>query len=454
MIHPRFLRIIQIIIDILLIQVGYVLAFLIRYLGEFPEANFPAYLRLIPWISLLSIILFFVYRLYDTVYKRWIEIFSSIIWVTAFIFAGNTALSFMLRQFAFPRTVLVLAAVLHLLLLGFWHYFVWKLEKKIHGRKKVLVVGNVKEAIITAQKIQESTPDLYRVIGLMVPNMDEFNDVSRDIYPVVGDIYSIDHVLKKNKADIIFICPGLSKKDKLFVLNHGMENHCDVSLVPDFYEILIAQARIYQVDDMPVFYINRFFLSSTDLVLKRIFDLFIATLSLIIVAPLIVIISIIIKIDSPGPVFFKQERVGAKGKNFYLYKFRTMIENAEEESGPVLASENDQRITRVGRILRNTRMDELPQLINVLKGEMSIIGPRPERPFFVDQFNKSIEGYDFRHKLKGGITGLAQISGKYSTTAENKLRFDLLYAKNYSPLTDLQILFHTLKVLLIKDKAS
>ena len=140
-----------------------------------------------------------------------------------------------------------------------------------------------------------------------------------------------------------------------------------------------------------------------------------------------------IKLTSPGPVFYTQKRVGRNNKVFQLYKFRTMINNAEARTGPVLSSEKDGRVTKVGRILRMTRIDEIPQLINVLKGDMSIVGPRPERPVFVEKYCKELPDYAYRHMINTGITGLAQVSGKYSTSPQDKLRYDLLYAKAATP---------------------
>ncbi|MEL7567653.1 MAG: sugar transferase [Dehalobacterium sp.] len=450
----RFFQIILIAIDVGLVQIGYILAFWFRYLGEFPEANFPSYVKLIPWISLWAVILFMVYGLYNTAYRRWVDVFASIIWVSGFILAGNTALSFMLRQFAFPRTVLALGFILHLLLLSVWRYYVWNYSKKAHGRKDTLVIGNLKEAQYIAEKIKTGVPGLYNILGVVAPHNVFTSQIGSTQFPVLGQFKNLSEIIRELAPQMVFICPDLSKEDKIKILDICIKHNCEVNLIPDLYEVLVAQARVHQIDDFPVLYMNNFMLSPSDRIIKRIVDFSIALAGLIVTSPLMLVMALLIKLDSQGPVFFKQERVGRQGKIFYLYKFRTMVHDAEKLSGPVLSSEDDNRVTRVGRLLRHTRMDELPQFINVIKGEMSIIGPRPERPFFVEQFNESIEGYDFRHQLAGGITGLAQVSGKYSTTAEDKLRFDLLYTKNYSPLTDLQILFHTLKVLLIKDKAS
>jgi lipopolysaccharide/colanic/teichoic acid biosynthesis glycosyltransferase len=160
-----------------------------------------------------------------------------------------------------------------------------------------------------------------------------------------------------------------------------------------------------------------------------------------------------VEFSTPGPIFYRQKRVGLNSKTFSPVKFRTMFDDAEKDLGPVLATADDPRITPVGRLLRPLRLDELPQMINVLKGEMSFVGPRPERPFFVEQFCRDIPDYHYRLKVKPGISGLAQVQGKYGSDAADKLRYDLYYIRNYSLLLDLQIIFQTLRVVLIPEAA-
>ncbi|WP_278937454.1 sugar transferase, partial [Phascolarctobacterium faecium] len=186
-------------------------------------------------------------------------------------------------------------------------------------------------------------------------------------------------------------------------------------------------------------------------VLKRILDIAVAVTALIILSTVMLITAVMIKLDSKGPVLYSQERVGLYGKTFFVHKFRSMKQDAEAKCGPVLAAEGDPRITKFGRFMRATRLDELPQLFNVLKGEMSIVGPRPERPFFVKQFIAQKPEYDYRHNVKPGITGLAQIAGKYNTSAYDKLIYDLLYIQDVSVKTDLMIMLQTFKVLLTKS---
>jgi exopolysaccharide biosynthesis polyprenyl glycosylphosphotransferase len=185
---------------------------------------------------------------------------------------------------------------------------------------------------------------------------------------------------------------------------------------------------------------------------KRAIDVLVSSLGLFLSTPVMLLTAIAIKLDSTGPLFYRQQRVGQDEKEFTLYKFRSMTENAEGQGGPVWASENDPRMTRMGRIIRKFRIDEIPQMFNVLKGEMSFVGPRPERPFFVGQLKQEIPFYYLRHSVKPGITGWAQISYPYSDSekgAIEKLQYDLYYIKHMSALFDLQIIFESLKVILL-----
>src|ERR1700758_3552826 len=187
--------------------------------------------------------------------------------------------------------------------------------------------------------------------------------------------------------------------------------------------------------------------------LKRVIDLALATALLILSAPLLLMTAALIRLSSNGPAIFKQARVGRGGVDYQLYKFRPMVTDAEKYTGPVLAQECDPRITPLGRILRATRLDELPQLVNVLMGDMSLIGPRPERQFFVNVFREGLPDYDLRFAVKPGITGLAQVAGSYSTPVKQKLKLDLLYISNYSVMRDIWILLRTIAVVFDGERA-
>lgn len=198
------------------------------------------------------------------------------------------------------------------------------------------------------------------------------------------------------------------------------------------------------------------FLRATYAAVKRIFDIFVSLVGLILSSPLMLLTAILIKLTSRGPILYSQIRVGREGEHFKIYKFRTMRVDAEKETGPVWAATNDRRLTPIGKFLRKAHIDEIPQLINVIRGEMSIIGPRPERPVFVDQFRKQISDYEKRLVVKPGITGLAQVWHRYDETIEDvkkKIKYDLLYIKKQCMWTDMQILLRTVLVVLTGEGA-
>jgi lipopolysaccharide/colanic/teichoic acid biosynthesis glycosyltransferase len=222
---------------------------------------------------------------------------------------------------------------------------------------------------------------------------------------------------------------------------------------PEVVDILVSSARIDKHEDKPYLVVGPLGLSISQSIVKRFVDLVLAvigSLPLIIVTPIIAICNFL---GSPGSLFYAQERIGLNGKPFMLLKFRTMIPNAEQAVGPVLASDDDPRITKIGKFLRATRLDELPQIINIIKGEMSIVGPRPERDHFIGKFKENIPGYELRLMARPGLTGLAQVKAKYNTSPQDKLIFDMQYICHYSLWLDLKIIVQTMCILLTPDAA-
>lgn len=227
----------------------------------------------------------------------------------------------------------------------------------------------------------------------------------------------------------------------------------ELLLVPDSSEVLLSSSVAHQLDDLVVLSLPSLHLGMMARLLKRALDLLGSAALLTMAAPIMVCLYLLIPLESEGGAIFRQERRG-KGGPFHLLKFRTMVADAEAHSGPVLASREDPRITRLGRLLRATRLDELPQLFNILRGEMSLVGPRPEREFFARQFEERFPEYRLRTLVKPGLTGLAQVWGRYSTSAEDKLRLDLMYIANYSFQLDLNLLLHTLRVVFHKEQSA
>ncbi len=262
--------------------------------------------------------------------------------------------------------------------------------------------------------------------------------------------------LKKylEQADNIYLSGVLSKKFKEQVITFCAMKDKRVFVVPETYEIAMRKSEMTQVDDIPVFSIDSFQLTSAQSIVKRFCDIVLALIGIVLCSPLMIFAIIRIKMEDGGPVFYKQERSGLKGKVFHVLKFRSMVVDAEKYTGAVFASEDDPRITKIGKLMRATRIDEIPQFFNVLAGSMSLVGPRPERPVFVEAFCKDLPEYHSRLAVKPGVTGLAQVMGNYTTSAYNKVKFDLVYIRDYSLWLDIKILFKTVQVVFRKEQAA
>ncbi len=285
----------------------------------------------------------------------------------------------------------------------------------------------------------------YRVVGFADDTI-ESSEFEEGV--VLGGRNDVAHLVEDYVIDEVFIAYAPTWQQHM--VEHLTTYHPDVHVhvVPSPYESMINTGAVVSRGDIALVQLTSGERKVRG-VIKRSFDLVCALLGLLLLAPLFLFVAALIRVASPGPAFFIQERVGRRGKTFRLYKFRTMVINAESATGPVLANgKNDPRLTRVGRFIRMCRIDELPQLINVVRGEMSLVGPRPERPYFVKKYEASTPAYRRRHSVRPGITGLAQVLGGYHTDPRDKLRFDLIYVTHQSIWLDLTILYRTLAVVL------
>lgn len=240
---------------------------------------------------------------------------------------------------------------------------------------------------------------------------------------------------------------------KIYILKYCYKRDKQVYYVPDIADLLINNAHHELIDDVSLFQNTRKSLTPEQIFGKRMFDVIISALGLVIALPIIAICAIFIKREDGGKVFYKQERTTINGKKFKVLKLRTMIENAEQNNIAMLATEDDPRITKVGKILRKTRLDELPQLLNVFFGSMSIVGPRPERESIAEEYCKDLPEFNYRLRVKAGLTGFAQIAGNYNTAPKDKLMLDLLYIENYSLRLDFKIMLQTLTVFMFPEKS-
>ena len=328
--------------------------------------------------------------------------------------------------------------IIQFICLAIFKYILWKILKK-KNIKTVLICGPEEEVQTLASKFYIDTRHLkkikflyYELVGIIDNNIFKYIDK-------VDEVYLARSLSEKNKNKIMIYC--IAKK------------RINVYLVPKTYEIGIVNAGVSNIDDSLTFEVKTLHMSLGQRFIKRALDIILSLTGLILLSPLFLIIAGFIKIQDKGPVFFKQERMTRYGKVFTLYKFRSMIVDAEKDTGAIQYQEDDPRVTKFGKFLRLVRLDELPQLINVLKSEMSLVGPRALRVEEVNEFVKRKEEFKYRLNVKAGITGFAQTIGNYASDYEDKLRYDLYYIRKYSLWLDILIILYTIRIIFSKSSS-
>ena len=290
----------------------------------------------------------------------------------------------------------------------------------------------------------------YNLIG----KLNNIRDLSMSVIKTI-DLKDIDYDKIDNLLDgadgVVTLDVHHENKKKIFKACYARK--LLIYDVPSITDMLLASSDILHIVDSPILKINKFGPSQAEKIMKRAIDIFGSLLLLILVSPILLIVSLAIKLQDGGDIFYKQIRLTVDEKPFKIIKFRSMVMNAEKNTGVVLAKENDDRITPVGRFIRKTRLDELPQLINILNGEMSFVGPRPERPEIYDEICKTMPEFRYRLVVKAGLTGYAQVYGKYNTSLRDKLLLDLYYIENYSIIDDIKLILLTLKIVFNKESA-
>jgi exopolysaccharide biosynthesis polyprenyl glycosylphosphotransferase len=306
--------------------------------------------------------------------------------------------------------------------------------------------------------------DIYRKAFPPLKVVEVNGNRNNDIYSKVNSVpykYQVERVVRfdiaedelkeilgKYDAALIGDMPS-DDKNRILKICFDMDKR--VYFVPKISDVIVKGSEELNLFDTPLFLARNMGMKWLQIIIKRFFDIVLSLIALVVLSPVMIITAIAIKMEDGGPVFYKQERCTIDCRKFMILKFRSMIVDAEKDGKPHPAGEKDDRITRVGRIIRACRIDELPQLINIIKGEMSIVGPRPERWEHVEKYSAEIPEFSLRHKVKGGLTGYAQVYGKYNTSALDKLKLDLHYIANYSLIMDVQIIFETIKILFIKE---
>jgi exopolysaccharide biosynthesis polyprenyl glycosylphosphotransferase len=443
------IRLIYLIADTLLINGAAVLAYLIYFGGELRTQNFAAYASLWILITLFRLASLGIFGLYREKQKIGFNIddFFNTVKATTFSSFAIVTVSLLVNlyhgfEFEFSRPVALYSWLLNIVFLSTGRFIIESLLQKKDPRR-VLIVGAGKGGEMVSRHLRNHPHLDYKVIGFLDDDRAK-EGLPIDQAKVLGKIAELPRLAEKNQIEeVIIALPSISHGRTLDIVSLCEKTKVRFKIVPDEFEVMAGDARLERVDDLPFIKLLEEPIQGLRAFMKRGTDVLISSLVLLLSLPFTFLITLLIKLDSRGPVLFEQGRVGKDAKIFKIYKFRSMINDAEKHTGPVWAEKNDSRMTRIGRVLRRASLDEIPQFFNVLKGEMSLVGPRPERPYFVKQ-HQELNGR--RLSVRPGVTGLAQINGRYNLSIKEKAKYDLYYIKNQSLSLDLKILLRTLGV--------
>jgi exopolysaccharide biosynthesis polyprenyl glycosylphosphotransferase len=450
--------------DVLCVLLMYVAAFLLRSYVAFPftvgflpllrytEVNHPLFLLAASQIVLLYF--FGFYDLHALIHRT--RLVTNVAAALGVQLLAVSAWYFFHGDLFFPRSILVLLWLLNTV--GVTALRLWVVRWIARVRPlRVLMVGVATEL----QTFLAGLPEVFHTPGLVLVGLVAADGpppaLPHPTVPWLGSVEDLPRLMREHGIEEVILLSQPTWKDS-FIDSlvrasggwHESEDRPRVLVVPSVYDILVGRVSTLRLHDVPLVEVLKDPQEDLAFLFKEIFDVGIAAVLLLLSFPLLCLAMGCIKLTSAGPIFYRQRRVGRDGREFVMYKLRTMIDRAEAGTGPVLAGPGDVRITRIGRLLRASRFDEIPQLFNVLNGTMSLVGPRPERPEFVEEFLRTIPGYAERLQVKPGLTGLAQVNGEYHTTAEYKLKYDLAYIYNYSLWLDVRIMAETVKVMLTR----
>jgi len=440
--------------DFLLINFAYCVYYFMRVeTGWIKYANPPSFLVPMLVIYLYWLILFS----FSGLYQHWFfkSRFDEFISIVKTVFVGCFILFFAIFIDDFLRDAKVISRLLILIywfimivFISFGRVFIRsfqiKLLEKGIGVKNTIIVGSGKNACELLDMINKYPKLGYKFIGFIGVDEEDCNGQE------IGKLENLKEIIKKENIEVVLVASEQKTKNVLLdTINYCSDENVSVKIMPELYEIISGMAKTQQIYGLPLMEVKTELMSFPSMIIKRLFDISISAFVLILLSPFLLITALMIKLTSKGPVFYTQKRLGKNGKVFKVIKFRSMVQDAEKKSGPTWADKDDPRVTTIGSFMRKVRLDEVPQFINVLKNDMSIVGPRPERPFFVEQLKKEIPYYSRRLSVKPGITGWAQVKHTYDTSIEDvktKLQYDFYYIENMSLILDARIMINTILV--------
>lgn len=440
--------------DLGFVSAAWWLAFLVRfYTDVFPEPE-PYVFRhyMFAWVALL-VVWAGVFEVCG-IYRPWristhrhevIELVKASM-LALLVFLGAI---FLIKELVLSRVVVVMFWLTSVCLLNLSHVLFREglrfLRRRGHNLRQVLVIGMPAQARALLSRIKTYRHLGLRVAGVYLVERDSRAEIGSNVN-LVGSPDEVTQLVRSGAVDQVFVALPLAQAHRLNDIQAWLgDEPVALYFVPDLGQIATLRGSGEEFDGLHIISLQSSPHNGWNVLTKRLVDITLGATALLIFAPAMALIALAIKFTSRGPVFYRQERMGLDGRRFQMLKFRTMVMDAEASSGPVWATDNDPRVTPLGRWLRYMSFDELPQLINVLRGEMSLVGPRPERPPLIEEFRKNIPKYMLRHKVKAGMTGWAQIHGwRGNTSLATRIQYDLDYIENWSLWRDIKILFLTL----------
>ncbi len=447
--------------DLLSILAAWLLAYYLRFYGPFPVfkgiPQWPVYLKLIPFLVIIWFVVFGSAGFYSKTKNYRSSLFESLAIVrysliSIILFA---AVTYFYEEYHYSRLTLGLFAVLQPVSIIFARSILRKFLRayqRYYPARKILLIGSgpiLVKAFEVASSFDLARFQLVGFIGIASVE-EQITHIQNLAKEQKWSLFAVPenwaNFFKKNPCETVIIALPNDCQDFLNLHLEAIAAQVpDIKLMPDLSYLDRFNTGIELIQGNPVINIHDSPLKGIASIQKRIFDFFGGIACILVFSPLLILTALLVKLSSRGSIFYQQERMGLDGRTFNILKFRTMAKNAEQASGAVWATKGDSRVTAVGKFLRKSSLDELPQLFNVVMGDMSLVGPRPERPIFVDQFRQSVPGYMLRHKVKAGMTGWAQVNGwRGNTSIEKRIESDLYYIQNWSLWLDIKILCLTL----------
>ncbi|MCR5487931.1 MAG: undecaprenyl-phosphate glucose phosphotransferase [Lachnospiraceae bacterium] len=462
--NQRLFNRLHVVLDGIVTAAAYLIAYWLKFRSVFADRSvyhlpFRIYMGALPFLIPVMLLLYNQFDLYSSkrVSGRRRELIH-IIYANAMCFVGFIAVLYMIHQPDFSRSMIGIFVAVNIFLetvvRNIIRYLLKLIRRKGYNLKYVLLVGYSKAAEAYINRIRVNPQWGYVIRGILDDRVSA-GTMYKGV-KVLGRIGNLDIILPENKLDEIAITLSLDEYGKLEkIVNLCEKSGVHTKFIPDYDTVIPSRPYMEDLDGLPIINIRHVPLTNTfNIILKRIMDILGSLVLILVFSPIMLLSAVAVKLSSKGPVIFKQERVGLHNKTFQMYKFRSMEVQPPKEEEKAWTVPNDPRVTKVGRILRSTSMDELPQLFNILKGDMSIVGPRPERPQFVEKFKETIPRYMVKHQVRPGLTGWAQVNGlRGNCSIRKRIEYDIYYIENWTMRFDIKIMFMTIFKGLINKNA-